>query len=71
MEEKKLKFGNPNEVDPEECCYRDAVNELKKRNTVYIYREPVLKKVLKKFPNVKITRCEFYWRLENVENKLS
>lgn len=63
-------LGVSHETDPEEYCYRDAISELKIGHVVYVYKESILKKILEKMPNAKVTRKEFYWKIENVESKL-
>lgn len=65
MKEIDIQFSVCHESDPENSFYKDAINELKKGHTVYVYREPILKKILETFPNIKVTKQEFYWKLEN------
>ena len=53
------------EKDPEKDCYRDAICELKKGNTTYVYNKRVLNKILEKLPNVKVNKREFFWEVRN------
>lgn len=45
----------------------DAINELRKGNTTYIYKEMYLDKLKEIFNDLDITRNEFYWKVRNKE----
>ena len=53
--------------DTEELFLSDAINDLRKGKTTYVYKEHILNELKKVFSNLDITRNDFYWTVKNKE----
>ena len=51
----------------EELFIAEAINDLKKGLTTYVYKEHILNELKKVFNNLDIRRNEFYWTVRNKE----
>lgn len=51
----------------EELFITDAINDLRKGDTTYIYKEKHLDKLKEVFKDLDIKRNDFYWRVRNNE----
>lgn len=51
----------------EEIFISSAINDLRKGNTTYIYKEKQLEELKKVFNDLDIKRKEFYWVVRNKE----
>lgn len=67
MNEKKKRRAVAFHKSTEELFLSDAINDLKKGNTTYIYKEMYLDKLKERFSDLEIARKDFYWVVKNKE----
>ena len=58
---------NSENFEPDERFLSDAILELQRGLTTYVYKEHILDELKKIFKDLDIARNEFYWRVRNKE----